>query len=43
MCSSRSRGKAGELLPAGGSFRLELTEPFHIGLGVCSHNNDVLE
>ncbi len=32
-----------ELHPAGGSFRLDLIEPFYIGLGVCAHNNDVLE
>ena len=36
-------GEKGALQPAGGSFRLELTEPFYIGLGVCSHNNDVVE
>ena len=36
-------GPGGELTPAGGSFRLELTEPFYVGLGVCSHNNEVLE
>ena len=33
----------GEMQPAGGSFRLELTEPFYVGLGVCSHNNEVAE
>lgn len=32
-----------ELHPAGGSFRLELSEPFYAGLGVCSHDNGVLE
>jgi len=32
-----------ELHPAGGSFRLDLTEPFYVGLGVCAHNNDALE
>ncbi len=32
-----------DLKPAGGSFRLELQEPYYIGLGVCSHNNDRLE
>jgi dipeptidyl aminopeptidase/acylaminoacyl peptidase len=32
-----------ELRPAGGSFRLELKEPFYVGIGVCSHNDDVLE
>ena len=36
-------GEGGELTPAGGSFRLELNEPFYIGLGVCSHNNEVVE
>ena len=29
--------------PSGGSVRLELTEPFYIGLGVCSHLRGVLE
>jgi TolB protein len=29
--------------PAGGSFPLDLTEPFYIGLGVCAHNNERLE
>lgn len=29
--------------PSGGSVRLELTEPFYIGLGVCSHLRDVAE
>lgn len=33
----------GELEPAGGSFRLELTEPFYVGLGVCAHDDDALE
>ena len=36
-------GESGDLEPAGGSFRLVLTDPFYIGLGVCSHNNDVVE
>jgi TolB protein len=36
-------GKDGELAPAGGSFRLDLAEPFYVGLGVCAHNNDALE
>jgi len=31
------------LSPAGGSFRLELQEPFYVGLGVCAHNDDALE
>ncbi|MBL9138321.1 MAG: TolB family protein [Verrucomicrobiales bacterium] len=29
-----------DLVPAGGSFRLELSEPFYVGLGVCAHNDD---
>ena len=29
--------------PAGGSFRLELRDPFYVGLGVCAHNDEVLE
>jgi TolB protein len=33
----------GELLPAGGSFRLILEEPFYVGIGVCAHNKDRLE
>jgi WD40 repeat protein len=28
---------------AGGSLKLALHEPFYMGLGVCAHNNDVLE
>ncbi len=28
---------------SGGTFRLRFTEPFYIGLGVCSHNNNQLE
>ncbi len=36
-------GEGGELAPAGGSFRLELADPFYVGLGVCAHNNDALE
>ncbi|MBD0851029.1 TolB family protein [Maribacter arenosus] len=32
-----------ELSIAAGSLRLEFTEPFFIGLGVCSHNNEVIE
>lgn len=33
----------GSFKPSGGSFKLEFQEPFYIGLGVCSHNNEVLE
>ncbi len=41
---SMSIARAGEALqPAGGSFRLELSEPFYVGLGVCAHNDDALE
>lgn len=29
--------------PAGGSFRLELREPFYAGLGVCAHDDGALE
>ncbi|MFH0759486.1 MAG: hypothetical protein V2B15_19520 [Bacteroidota bacterium] len=28
---------------SGGSFKLPFKEPFYIGLGVCSHNNDTIE
>ncbi len=35
---------AGESLrSAGGSFRIKLTEPYYIGLGVCAHDNNALE
>ncbi len=41
---SMSVAGSGEALgPAGGSFRLELKEPFYIGLGVCAHNDKNLE
>jgi TolB protein len=33
----------GELKPAGGSFRIQLKEPFYVGLGVCAHDNNALE
>jgi hypothetical protein len=36
-------GADGELRPAGGSFRLDLIEPFYLGLGVCAHNNERIE
>jgi hypothetical protein len=32
-----------ELNSSGGTFRLSIKEPFLIGLGVCSHNNDTIE
>jgi len=35
-------GTDGVLHPAGGSFRLELNEPYYVGLGVCAHNNEDL-
>ncbi|MBO0857847.1 MAG: TolB family protein [Chloracidobacterium sp.] len=31
------------LQSAGGSFRIKLTEPFYVGLGVCAHDNNVIE
>jgi hypothetical protein len=31
------------LRSAGGSFRIKLTEPFYVGLGVCAHDNNVIE
>ena len=41
---SMSIARAGEELhPAGGSFRLELNEPFYVGLGVCAHNDNAIE
>jgi len=33
----------GELVMAGGSPRIELKEPFYVGIGVCSHDKDVVE
>ena len=36
-------GNDEELASAGGTFRLAFTEPFYIGLGVCSHNNETIE
>jgi len=32
-----------DLKSSGGTFRLQFKEPFYIGLGVCSHNNDTIE
>jgi Tol biopolymer transport system component len=40
---SMSVGKAGELASSGGSFRLQLKDPFYVGLGVCAHDNQALE
>jgi hypothetical protein len=36
-------GPAGELKLAGGSGKIRLTEPFYVGLGVCSHEKDLVE
>jgi TolB protein len=36
-------GEGGELQPAGGSTRIDLKEPFYVGIGVCSHDKDVVE
>lgn len=36
-------GPGEKLRPAGGSFRLHLSEPFYVGLGVCSHDNSTSE
>lgn len=36
-------GDDGQWRPAGGSFRLDLTGPFYVGLGVCAHNDSRLE
>jgi hypothetical protein len=33
----------GDLKPAGGWFRIQLQGTFYVGLGVCSHDKDVLE
>jgi hypothetical protein len=44
MSISRPAGRDTELLQsAGGSFRIKLNEPFYVGLGVCAHDNSVLE
>jgi len=36
-------GANGKWQIAGSSPRIELKEPFYVGIGVCSHNKDVLE
>ncbi len=36
-------GASGEFRPAGGSTRIALKEPFYVGIGVCSHDKDVVE
>ncbi len=41
---SLSAGDAGGVLePTGGSFRIQFTEPFYVGLGVCAHDNAAIE
>ncbi len=34
---------SGDFHPAGGSTRIALKEPFYVGIGVCSHDKDVVE
>src|SRR6202045_1796282 len=34
---------SGEFCPAGGSTRIALKEPFYVGIGVCSHDKDIVE
>jgi hypothetical protein len=36
-------GAGEELRPAGGTLRLQLQEPYYIGVGVCAHNDANLE
>ena len=36
-------GEGEDLHLAAGSGRIELTEPFYVGIGVCSHDKDVVE
>jgi TolB protein len=36
-------GETGELQLAGASPKIELQEPFYIGIGVCSHDKEVVE
>jgi hypothetical protein len=36
-------GAGGEFHLAGGSTRVALKEPFYVGIGVCSHDKDVVE
>src|SRR6266850_6204145 len=35
--------ESGEFKPAGGSTRIALKEPFYVGIGVCSHDKNVVE
>jgi Tol biopolymer transport system component len=34
---------SGEFRPASGSTRIALKEPFYVGIGICSHDKDVVE
>jgi hypothetical protein len=44
MSISDPGAREGEALQsAGGSFRIKLTEPFYVGLGVCAHDNNIIE
>jgi Tol biopolymer transport system component len=36
-------GADGDFHPAGGSTRVALKEPFYVGIGVCSHDKNVVE
>jgi hypothetical protein len=36
-------GEGGDLQFSGGSMRVPLHDPFYVGIGVCSHNKDVVE
>lgn len=36
-------GPGGALVPAGGSVRVELKGSYYVGIGVCSHEKDVVE
>ena len=36
-------GKDGKLQPAGAAAKLQPTEPFYVGIGVCSHDKNVTE
>ncbi|MBI1390747.1 MAG: hypothetical protein GC154_20135 [bacterium] len=35
--------EGGEMQPAGGSFRITLSDPVYVGLGVCAHDNNASE
>ena len=35
--------KNGDLESSSGSLRMQFSDPFYIGIGVCSHNNDTIE